>query len=125
VTFTGHQEDVAPLYRGASCLVLPSVSHESFGIVIAEAMASGLPVITSDFGPLPEINVDGETGIVAPMGDTGALANAIRRLMEHPDDAERFGRNGMKRALERFSRQRTLEAMLRIYGDWAGTVLPR
>jgi len=115
VEFLGHQDDVHSLYRHASCFVLPSVSHESFGIVLAEAMASGLPIITSDFGPLPEINIDGETGIVVAAGDSTALARAIRYLVDHPDKSKKFGRNGVKRAIECFSRERMVESMLRIY----------
>jgi len=85
--------------------------------VLAEAMASGLPIITSDFGPLPEINIDGETGIVVAAGDSAALAGAIRYLVDHPDQSMQFGRNGVKRAVECFSRERMVEAMLHIYRE--------
>ena len=119
ISFVGHREDMETLYKQAHCLVLPSVSHESFGFVLAEAMAFGLPLITSDFGPLPEINIDGETGLVVPSGDSRALALAIQHLVDHPEDCARFGINGIKRANECFSRERMISAMVDIYQDLA------
>jgi len=115
VEFLGHQEDVRCLYVEASCFVLPSVSHESFGLVLAEAMASGLPVITSDFGPLPEINIHGETGLVVPSGDPSALAMAIRQLMDDVALAKRMGMAGRKRALQCFTRDRMVGEMIVLY----------
>jgi len=115
IHFLGHREDMETLYQQAHCLALPSVSHESFGFVLAEAMAFGLPTITSDFGPLPEINIDGETGLVVPSGNAESLSRAIQHLADHPDECVRFGRNGVRRAMECFSKERMVTSMMDIY----------
>lgn len=117
VEFRGHVEDPEVQLRQAHCFVLPSVSHESCPAVVPEAMACGLPVVTSDFGPLPEINIHNETGMVVPARDVNALAEAIRRLSGHPEECNRFGRNGAKRAWECFSRDQMIASMLAIYTD--------
>jgi glycosyltransferase involved in cell wall biosynthesis len=78
-------------------------------------MACRLPLITSDFGPLPEINVDGETGLVVPAGDVHALAKAIGCLINNPNDCMRYGDVGRKRAEGCFSLTGMVERMLVIY----------
>lgn len=115
IAFAGHREDVETLYRQADCMVLPSVSHESFGFVLAEAMACGLPLITSDYGPLPEINLDGKTGLVVTAGDPRALAYAIGRLINNVGLAQRLGAGGRERAIQCFSNGRMIDEMLRLY----------
>ena len=120
VELLGHQEDMRRLYDGVACFVLPSVSHESFGIVLAEAMASGLPVITSDFGPLPEINLDEETGLVVPVGDAKALALAIKMIMDDPMLARRFGQAGRRRAEQCYSADKMVNLMLVLYQEIYG-----
>jgi len=115
VMFLGHSENPERLYASAHVFVLPSVSLESFGLVVAEAMAAGLPVITSDFGPLPEINLAGETGLVVPTRNAGALAEALLYVMDHPEQGRNWGAAGRKRAMEVFTQERMVAEMLRIY----------
>jgi glycosyltransferase involved in cell wall biosynthesis len=71
--------------------VVPSILPETFGIVALEAAATGKPVIASDIGGLSDVVVDGETGLLAPAGDSEALAAAMARLLA---DAELRGRMG-------------------------------
>lgn len=117
IEFAGHREDTETLYAQAHCLVLPSVSHESFGFVLAEAMASGLPLITSDFGPFAEINRHEETGLVVPAGNPQPLADALRRLMNSPELCQQMGANAKRRAEECFSRDRMVREMLKNYEE--------
>lgn len=117
--FMGHSETMESLYQRAHCLVLPSVSHESFGFVLAEAMACGLPLVTSDFGPLPEINVDGATGLVVARGDVSALARALAALREDPLLCRRMGALGMQRARQCFDERKMVGDMLAIYESLA------
>lgn len=117
VTLCGHVENPELFLKGADCFCLPSVSHESCPAVVLEAMASGLPVITSDFGPLPEINIHGETGLVTPAGDAEKLAQALRRLMDDPGLCLFMGGKGKLRAQQCFSTDRMVEEMLRLYED--------
>lgn len=121
VEFAGHCEDMAILYQAVNCMILPSVSHESFGLVLAEAMASGLPLITSDYGPLPEINIANRTGLVVPAGDPNALATAIRTLMDDPLLGVELGITGRKRAQECFSEKRMIDSMVNLYKDVMGS----
>ena len=115
VTFAGHVEDPEGRLRAADVFVLVSVAHESCPLVIPEAMACGLPVITSDFGALPDMNVNGETGLVVPAGDSDALAESIRRLAADPDLAARMGQGARKRAEKEFDQSRMLADTIKLY----------
>lgn len=80
VEFVGAVADVSPWWRCFDIVVLPSLA-ESFGLVIGEAMATGVPVIASRLPAVEEFVVDGETGLLVPAGDASALASALVRLI--------------------------------------------
>ncbi len=82
--FVGIVDRVAPLLAHADLLLLPSQT-ESFGLVALEAMASGVPVIASDVGGLPEVVEHGRTGFLAPVGDIDAMSAYAVQLLQ--DDA--------------------------------------
>jgi len=115
VVFEGHVEDPESYLREADCFVLASVALESCPAVLAEAMASGLPLITSDFGPLAEVNVAGRTGLVVPAGDSSALAGAIRQLADDSAKRDAMGAAGRERAVSLFSRERMFRETLSRY----------
>lgn len=115
IQLPGYAEDPEIALRKADCFVLPSVSHESCPAVLAEAMASGLPLITSDFGPLAEVNIHGETGLVVPVRNAERLAQALRTLMNDPALAARMGQAGRERAVKSFSRDLMVEKTLALY----------
>ncbi len=84
-----------------SCIALvPSVWSEPFGMVVIEAMVSGRPVIASHIGGIPDIVVDGETGLLVPPGNVDSLREAIERLLLNPEMRERFGEAGRRRGAE-------------------------
>lgn len=95
-------EELAELYRNALFFVLPS-NEEGLAIVILEAMASGLPVVSTDCGGPATAIADGKTGFLTPVGDAEALAAAMERLLVDPALRERMGREGRRVAEERFS----------------------
>lgn len=90
------------LYRGASLFVLSS-DEEGLGMVILEAMACGLPVISTDCGGPATAIVSGETGLLTPAGDAQSLADAMQYLLENPALRRQMGQAARQVAVERFS----------------------
>jgi glycosyltransferase involved in cell wall biosynthesis len=84
ITLSGEcpPQSVAQAYRAADAFVLPSF-HEGYGMVYAEAMAHGLPVIATTAGAIPE-TVPPQAGLLVPPGDPAALARAVRRVIAQP-----------------------------------------
>jgi len=117
VHMLGYVSDTVPYYRASKMLVLPSVSRaESFGLVQVEAMAAGIPVINTDIASgVPEVSVDGVTGITVPPNDPSALARAINRLLDDEETRRRYGLAAKARAYEHFSLQRMAQRTLSVY----------
>ena len=90
-----HGEALAALYRDAMFFVLPS-DEEGLGIVILEAMASGIPVISTACGGPEAAVADGETGILLPVGDQAALGRAMLRLIDDAGLREQYGAAGRR-----------------------------
>lgn len=124
IFLAGHRRDAADLIEGADVCVAPSVWEEAFGLYALEPLARGVPVIASSVGGMPEIVVDGETGLLVAPGDEAALENAMIRLIENPAEARRLGENGRRRAARHFSRDQQLEELLLVLTDgdsgWMG-----
>lgn len=114
VHWLGFREDVADLLRLSDLLVLPSID-EPFGRVLIEAMAVGLPVVATAGGGVPEIVVDGETGLLAPPGNPAPLGDAIAALLGDPARARAMGAAGRARALERFDVRRVARQVQDLY----------
>ncbi|MEA3407267.1 MAG: glycosyltransferase [Chloroflexota bacterium] len=102
VILTGTRHDIPELLSLLDLFVLPSL-WEGLPIAILEAMAAGLPVVATRVGGVPEVVVDGETGLLVPPGDPDALAQAILRLLRDPDLRHRMGQAGRARVAEHFS----------------------
>ena len=83
VRFLGKQEPVEELLSIADLFLMPSAS-ETFGLAALEAMACGVPVVSSDVGGLPELNLDGETGALRPIGDVDGMTAAARAILTDP-----------------------------------------
>ena len=80
------------LYSHSSIFVLPSVWQEPFGLVIAEAMASGTPVVAYRTGAVPEIVVDGKNGFLVERGDVEQLSMRVLQLLRNPGLAAQVGK---------------------------------
>ncbi len=109
-------EELAALYRNASFFVLSS-NEEGLGIVILEAMASGLPVVSTACGGPATAVSEGETGLLTPIGDAQALAAAMEKLVREPALRERMGREGRRVAEERFSLAAAGKVFLKKYDE--------
>ena len=105
--------ELLALYRNANMFVLPSLG-ETFGLSIMEAMAMHLPVVTTNIGAIPELVVDGETGILVPPNSPKALNDAIQRLQKDPDLRVRMGKAGRKRVEQLFNRETTYGELVRL-----------
>jgi glycosyltransferase involved in cell wall biosynthesis len=115
VTFTGflNQTEIVRAYVAADCLVLPSDTGETWGLVVNEAMACGLPAIVSDqVGCGPDLIVAGETGAVFPMGDVAALANRLVEFAANPARLPVLGERARQRVLADYSVERAVEGTL-------------
>jgi glycosyltransferase involved in cell wall biosynthesis len=100
--------------------VLPCVSEAAGGkdnlpTVIMEAMAAGLPVISTPVAGVPEMVEAGKTGLLVPPKNSTALAAAIEQLMDNPAQAREFGANGRVRATERFDIEESARALIQLF----------
>ncbi len=124
VVFLGGLSDEAirQLYRACDVFVLPSTERtEAFGLVQVEAMACGLPVVSTDLPTgVPWVNAHGVTGLVVPPGDAGALADALRRLLADPALRAELGQAGRRRAVQHFEESRMVERFVEIVESLAG-----
>jgi phosphatidylinositol alpha-mannosyltransferase len=102
VHFLGHvpSHDLPRWYATGDVFVSPALGHESFGIVLAEAMASGRAVVASDIPGYRSVVQPGVNGVVSPPGEVPALAAAIAELVEDPQRRATLARQGRIRALE-------------------------
>lgn len=97
VRFLGKQDAVGELLAVSDLFLLPSQS-ESFGLAALEAMACEVPVISSNAGGIPEINIHGKTGFLSNVGDTDDMAANAVRLLKNPDTLQKFRKNALAQA---------------------------
>ena len=114
VRFLGFVSPVQTAIENAAIVVVPSLG-EGFGMVALEAMERSRPVIASAVGGLPEIVVDGETGLVVPPGDAEALAEAMVALASDLPRAAAMGEAGRRRAIESFTEDRSTSGIEALY----------
>jgi L-malate glycosyltransferase len=105
VRFLGKQEPVEEILSIADVFLIPSGS-ETFGLAALEAMACGVPVVSSDIGGLPELNVHGETGFLCPLADIDALTDATRRIVTDDGLHAAMAENARRRAVVEFELDR-------------------
>ncbi len=105
VTFHGKipQDDLIKYYDLSDVMLVPSLWQEPFGLVVAEAMARGLPVIASHLGGPAEMITDGVDGLLFEPGNERALAAAIVQLLEHPEERERLSQAAHTTVRNRFT----------------------
>jgi glycosyltransferase involved in cell wall biosynthesis len=119
VVWAGFRDDVPEILRLVDLLVLAS-TDEPFGRVVIEGMAAGLPVVATDSGGVPEIVVEGETGLLVPSEQPEPMADAIAQVLGEPDLARRMGAAGRARAVERFDVRRVARQVGEIYREILG-----
>jgi glycosyltransferase involved in cell wall biosynthesis len=118
IHFTGHLDrgTLAAYMRNARAFAFPS-ALETFGLVTAEAMLAGTPVVVADCGPNPEFIRQGENGLLVPPNSPAALADAIGLLLRCPEMAARLARNGQRTVEREFSIARCVRNTEAYYSD--------
>lgn len=116
VEFTGFQSDMALVYGKLDVLVHPAI-EEAFGFVVVEALARGIPIVCTPRGIAREIIEDGVNGLLAPVGDSAALADALIRLIESPALRARLGSAGRESVRGRFSYGQVARAYEAVYRE--------
>ena len=124
VIFTGRRDDIPAVTAAFDVAVLPSY-REAQGLTILEAMALSRPVVASNVGGIPEMVVDGVTGLLVPPHDPPALAAAIVRLINDHQLADMVARAGHDLVHDRFCVQLMVNAVQELYDEGARAVRPR
>jgi glycosyltransferase involved in cell wall biosynthesis len=122
--FTGLRADVPAILGAASVAVMPSL-NEALSNVLLESMAAAAPVVATRVGGTPEALHDGDTGLLVPPGDAGAIARAVSRLLDNPELARRLGRNARAVINERFSVELMVRSTEKLYADLLARKQPR
>lgn len=117
IIFTGQRTDIYELLSQSDIFVLPSVEREGLGIALIEAMASGLPVIGSRVGGIPEVIEENTNGLLFRPGDAGELAGAIERLVSNRRLREQMGDNGRMVFEQRFRAAGMIEQIDLLYSE--------
>jgi len=113
VRFLGKQDAIEELLSISDVFLLPS-ANESFGLSALEAMACEVPVVSSNIGGLPEVNVHGETGYLCDVGDTKAMAKACCDILESRDILNSFRKRALKQA-QRFNIDEIVKRYEKLY----------
>ena len=122
IIFTGKlsPEALANEYRTANVFTLPAIvdskgDTEGLGVVLIEAMELGLPIVASNVGGIPDVVIDGETGILVPEKDPEALASAYKRLAAEPELVKHLLTGSQKRIAECFTWDGIIERQIAVY----------
>jgi len=109
--------DLPKFYNASDIAVMPSL-EEGFGIPAAEAMGCELPVVSTDAGGLVEVVKNGITGIIVPKANEKALAEAVLKLLDDPELADKMGKAGRETAEKQFSWDKTAEHLLMLFNNY-------
>ena len=120
VTFAGNREDVAPWMRAFDLFCLPSYANEGVPQALMQAMACGLPVVTTPVGSIEEIVTDGDTGVLVRPEDAADLRRAIERLLDDVAGRKALGARAAAVARERFGEALMVQRMLAVFTQAAG-----
>jgi phosphatidylinositol alpha-mannosyltransferase len=116
IEFVGYvsPERLPKIYHEADIFCAPSLGNESFGIVLLEAMAAGLPIVASDIAGYRSILTAGQEGLLTVPGQARSLAQALRQLIDNPHQRRTMGQQGQLKARQ-FSWDRVIEKILDVY----------
>jgi phosphatidylinositol alpha-mannosyltransferase len=116
ITFLGRIDDgaKASLLKSISVYVAPNTGGESFGIILTEAMASGVPIVASDIPAFSQLLEDGKYGLLFENEDPADLADKLIRLLKDKDLAQKYSRSGLDHAA-RFDWNQVGDEIMNVY----------
>ena len=115
IVFLGNQDRVEDVLQWGDVFLLPS-EKESFGLAALEAMASGLPVFSTNVGGLPEVNIQGETGYMVNVGDTSRLSQHVLDALKDEESLNQLKKNARLHA-QNFSKEEVIPRYIDVYSS--------
>lgn len=119
VHFTGFRRDLAQLLVASDVFCLPT-ENDALPLVFLAAMAAGLPTVACRSGGVPEMVLDGKTGLLSALGDADALARNLLHLLKNPSLGAAMGAAGKQRALQQFHPRRIAQQWTQVMHTWFG-----
>lgn len=120
VLFLGNSNEIDKILCYSDLFLLPS-EKESFGLSALEAMAHGVPIISSNAGGIPEVNLNGKTGFISNIGDTDSMINNAMSLLSNPQKHKLFKKQAQLQA-KKFDLESVVNSYERIYNDAVATI---
>ena len=115
VRMLGFRDDLLDVFRSLDLFVMPTVEGDTIPQVLMQALAIGLPVVTTTTGSIPDVVVDGKSGFIVPPRDAEALADRIAQLLADPALRAAVGRRGRETVKQSYSLDRMVDELERVY----------
>ncbi|MBI5344463.1 MAG: glycosyltransferase, partial [Deltaproteobacteria bacterium] len=115
VKWTGHTDEMWKVFAGSSIVVLPSSYGEGVPRSLIEAAASGRPIVAYDVPGCREVVRHNRNGLLVPSGNTEALADALKKLLDDPAARRRMGAYGRELAVNEFSLEKVVTETMQVY----------
>lgn len=122
IRMLGFRDDLLNVFRSLDVFAIPSVEGDTIPQVLMQALAMGIPVVSTTVGSIPDVVIDGETGFVVPPRDSSALAEKILALLDNPELRHRMGAKGRGLVEASYSIEKMLDRMEGVYQSLAGAV---
>ncbi|MBS0177228.1 MAG: glycosyltransferase family 4 protein [Nitrospira sp.] len=115
VRMLGFREDLLDVFRSLDLFVIPTVEGDTIPQVLMQALAVGLPVVSTTTGSIPDVIKDGDSGVLVPPRDVAALAGGIVRLVQDASLRHAMGSRGRQRVVQTYSIDRMVDELERVY----------
>lgn len=115
VRMLGFRDDLLDVFRSLDLFVIPTIEGDTIPQVLMQALAIGLPVVSTTTGSIPDVVADGESGFIVPPRDADALADRICRLLGDPELRAAMGRRGRQTVERSYSIDRMVDELERVY----------
>lgn len=115
INFIGYREDIASIIGSLDVGVVCSLGSEGSSRITYEYMASGVPVVATKVGGIPEVIRDGENGLLIEPKNPDQISDAVIKILKSPDLKTKFTNNSLKLIQEKFTRQRWINEILEVY----------